>query len=96
MQPLCSLGQLGCLQVQCGDGKAAGMGWMLALVPPQLLWGWMGAVDPVLMGPSSCGKLVLPGERCFIHIHLHACLCISSTPFQPASDPGWKAIDLTP
>lgn len=95
MQSLCSLGQLGCLQVQCGDGKAAGMGWMLALLPPQPLWGWMGAVDPVLMGPSSCGKLVVAGEHCFIHVHLHACLCISSTPFQPASDPGWKAIDLT-
>lgn len=55
-----------------------------------------GCSDPVLMGPSGCGKLVLAGEHCFIHVHLRTCLCISSTPFQPASDPGWKAIGLAP
>lgn len=55
-QPLCSLWQPGCLQVQCRDGKAAGIGSMSALLPPWLLWGWMDAATLCLWGPVAVGS----------------------------------------
>lgn len=53
-----------------------------------------GCSDPLLSGPGGCGKLVLAGEHCLVH--LHTCLGISSAAFQPASDLGWKAVGLAP
>lgn len=90
-------------------GKAAPLLPAAAGLSPRSVSGWKGirngsdlgaalgpdgCGDPLLRGPGGCGKLVLAGEHCFVH--LHTCLGISSTPFQPASDLGWKAVGLAP
>jgi len=64
--------------------------------PSPAALGLGGRSDSMLMGSSDCGKLVLAGEHCCFCVHLHTYLCISSTPSEPASDPGWKAIGLAP
>lgn len=86
-QPLCSFWQPSCLS------KVS--------VRMERQEEWVGCWPcslPSHSGLDSCSDpvVVSAGKHCFVHVHLHTCLGIFSTPFQPASDPGWKAIGLAP